>query len=322
MKNRKILLVLPRNKSTVLTALNRALVYLGWEVEVFDYRELSYPEKLIRLIGYESLAYRLLNNRLETTVKKFNPSILFVVKGERLLRETLERIRSAGVTAVNWFPDDVQAYDLAKSLCHSYDYFLHFDAYAISCLKKDIKGVRFGHFPFAADIIPTDPKPKRVAKSFPVTLVGNYYPARETILPKIADLGLNIWGDSRWEKSPLAQYYHGELDFKKLGSVYQRSKIVLNIQYRSPSWSLVNRVYEAASAGSFVISEHKKQLDRMFADGKEIVSYETPADLKFKISYYLSHEKEREKIAANGYRAVRLRHTYVHRFQELFKELK
>jgi spore maturation protein CgeB len=67
------------------------------------------------------------------------------------------------------------------------------------------------------------------------------------------------------------------------------------------------------------MTENAECLDRFYRDGKEIVVYEGISDLMDKITYFLSHMEERDRIAMAGHLRTREEHTYELRFQNLLK---
>lgn len=66
---------------------------------------------------------------------------------------------------------------------------------------------------------------------------------------------------------------------------------------------------EFSSCGSFILSDKPDDFYELgFKDGYHLVLYKGMNDLKDKIEYYLTHEKEREIIAKNGMNFVRNTH--------------
>ena len=92
--------------------------------------------------------------------------------------------------------------------------------------------------------------------------------------------------------------------------VYALSKINLNITLRSIETSTPLRIFDVMSIGGFIMSNYQKELAELFVIDKEIVVFESMDELKDKIRYYLSHEKERQRIARNGYEKVKRFYTY------------
>ncbi len=102
---------------------------------------------------------------------------------------------------------------------------------------------------------------------------------------------------------------------KEMAEFFSQSKIVFNNAIKN---DLNMRVFETLSIGSFLLTDKTVNTgqDEMFKDGEDLAVYEDEEILE-KVSYYLEHEDEREKIAANGNRIVRAAHTYFHRTEEI-----
>jgi len=316
----KILIVIPV-PSSYLPGLLRAMKYLHIETMVFNSRGHTFSEKLI--IGATrktGLSEKLLNRRLVQTAKDFKPNLLFVMKGELVSEEALQKINSLGITTLNWFPDYINSFELAKKLANMYDYFFHFDPYATRLLKKLKLRAKIECLPFCSDILPTDSKPITGEYRYEISFVGNYYPIREKYLESITDLGLNIWGDKRWKKSSLAKWYVGnQLPNSQFAETSRSSKININIQHEYRCEGLVLRPFEVLGAGAFMLTDNKKDAQRLFRN--QVVTVKNPEDLRKKAIYFLANDKERERVAARGYAVVRDRHTYVHRIREILKTI-
>lgn len=103
--------------------------------------------------------------------------------------------------------------------------------------------------------------------------------------------------------------------------VFYSSKINLNITMRSIASGVPARVFDVMSIGGFMLSNWQEEIPELFDEGKEIVTYKSPEELIDKADYYLQHEDERAKIAVNGYRKVKARHTYEHRLDKIISIL-
>jgi len=82
------------------------------------------------------------------------------------------------------------------------------------------------------------------------------------------------------------------------------------------------RDFEVPGCGGFLLTRASPEIGRYFEIGREIVCYESTADLAEKIRHYLSHEEQRETITAAGYRRTIAEHTYERRFTALFERMK
>lgn len=112
----------------------------------------------------------------------------------------------------------------------------------------------------------------------------------------------------------------------ELNRFYAGSKVVvgdslcLNFDYPY-YWS--DRVFETMGRGGFIIHPYIKGMEDYFEDGKHLVFYEFGNfdDLKKKIDYYLTHDKEREAIRKAGFEHVKQHHTYIERWRHIIEEV-
>lgn len=110
-----------------------------------------------------------------------------------------------------------------------------------------------------------------------------------------------------------------------LNRIYARSKIAigdtLNINFNYPYYTS-DRLFESTGRGGFTIYPKIVGLDQYFKDD-EVIWYEhgNLNDLKKKIDYYLEHDDEREQIRLRGHERTKREHTYVHRWEQILKEL-
>ena len=86
--------------------------------------------------------------------------------------------------------------------------------------------------------------------------------------------------------------------------VYSRSKVNLNITLKNLTSGIPLRVMEILGSGGFLLSNYQPEIAENFIDGEEVVLYESVEDAIKKALYYLEHEEERKRIAANGRKAV------------------
>lgn len=150
-----------------------------------------------------------------------------------------------------------------------------------------------------------------------VCFVGGLTPLRQKALMELTSLPLKIWGEIMpgVELSPqLKPFYQGRATGEKMFKIYSVTKIALNLQPDMIAGGNL-RTFEIPACGAFQLID--KLNPEYFTDGEDIVVYSSLKDLKQKVTYYLSHDKEREKIALNGYKRVIKQHTYKSRFKKL-----
>lgn len=100
--------------------------------------------------------------------------------------------------------------------------------------------------------------------------------------------------------------------------VFAMSKINLNFTAPNIESGIPLRVFDILSAGGFLLTDYREELFEFFEPGKDLVIFENIEDLTQKASYYLTHEKERLKIALNGFQTLCKHHTYKHRLTKIF----
>ena len=99
--------------------------------------------------------------------------------------------------------------------------------------------------------------------------------------------------------------------------VFYSGKINVNITLRSIASGVPARVFDVMSIGGFMLSNWQQEIPELFVEDEEIVTYKTLEELIEKADYYLRHDEERARIAANGYRKVKEQHTYEHRLAKI-----
>lgn len=116
---------------------------------------------------------------------------------------------------------------------------------------------------------------------------------------------------------PEVEVHNGVDYMEEMPKVFFNSKINLNISLRSIFTGIPLRVFDVMGSGGFLMSNKQKDMDGLFLDGIDYVSFDSIEDLNDKAEYYLNHEDERIKISTHGYRKVCNYHTYKHRIEEI-----
>lgn len=228
-----------------------------------------------------------------------------------------------------------------------YDRMTNLDDYTRGYLEGIMKAQRsiYGHF-FLEDMLPPDIL-ETLTEVMPLEthadgyetlsyLYANYFLCRKmTQLDRIEILSLL---SENWEnlippthrKNGLKLYTPEATPFlpkiKNMGTVhylnemplvFRHSKINLNITLRSIQTGIPLRALDIMGAGGFLLTNYQSDFTHHFTDGEDYVSYSSQDELFSKIEYYLTHEKEREEIAANGYRKICTKHNYGKRLEEM-----
>lgn len=113
---------------------------------------------------------------------------------------------------------------------------------------------------------------------------------------------------------------------RDLNRIYAQSKIAigdtLNLNFNYPYYSS-DRLFESTGRGGFTIYPRIEGITDWYKDGEEIIYYThgNLQELKDKIDYYLNNENERERIRIAGHNNAKTNHTYVNRWNEIFKKV-
>lgn len=141
-----------------------------------------------------------------------------------------------------------------------------------------------------------------------LTAIGERFPDRlklftlnkETNIPHVRNMGTTD--------------YYAEMPY-----VFANSKINLNITLKSIQSGIPLRAMDIMGAGGFLLTNFQADFLEHFIPDEDFVYYNDVEDLLNKIDYYLSHDKERQEIAANGHRKVKENHSFEKCFQEMLQ---
>ena len=103
--------------------------------------------------------------------------------------------------------------------------------------------------------------------------------------------------------------------------IYQCSKVNLNISLRSILTGIPLRAFEIMGSGGFLVSNYQEDFLEFFKPNEDFICYMSIEELMNKVEYYLIHEKERTEIAENGYRKVKMSHTYKERVDSILEKI-
>ena len=86
---------------------------------------------------------------------------------------------------------------------------------------------------------------------------------------------------------------------------------------------VTRRIFEGMACGKMVLCDRlneSKKLHELFKEGEEIIFYDDIVDCINKMNYYSENEKERKRIAQNGYKKVLENHTQKQRVEFIIKK--
>ena len=95
----------------------------------------------------------------------------------------------------------------------------------------------------------------------------------------------------------------------------------MNITLKSIQTGIPLRCMDIMGSGSFLLTNFQSDLLDYFIPGEDFVYYENEDDLISKVSYYLTHESERQQIITNCTEKMRDAHTFEHRVHTMINLL-
>ena len=287
------------------------------------YREIcSYPQKKLDKLGFHA--------GREAYLEKWRDKLRSVLSGAHLdlalfigspcAMMTPQELQSLqmSVPTVCWFVDAVKESEDREYLPY-YDRVFVFEKRDVVCLRN--------HHNIEAMYCPVgynsayEYTEKQQGKDIDIVFVGSPFKNRLRILEEFCmHATLNHWKVAIYGpfyekkyfwKSCLFQrqyphimkyLYNGRIAPECTASLYARSKICLNIHL--PAHKGVNpRTFEIMATGSFQIIDEREDYAGLVPE-QDLAVFHSTEDLIEKISYYLAHEEERERIAAHGHAAV------------------
>lgn len=125
---------------------------------------------------------------------------------------------------------------------------------------------------------------------------------------------------------PLAR---GPVPFERICEVFSSHEVILNF---SNVWSdgrtgskLIPHVrlrdFEAPMCRTCFLTGNTDEIAEFYKVGKEIETYNSTEEFIDKVRFYLSHPQAAERLRELGYQRARLDHTWVRRFEQLFREI-
>ena len=315
----------------------------NYRVDLFPYDE------VLRDAGRDEM-----NKKLLSTVKDTKPDLcFFVLFTDEIKKETIREItEKSGSITFNWFGDDHWRFsNYSKYWAPLFHWVSTTDSASVD------KYLKIGY----QNIIKTQwgynhhqYRSHNIVKDHQVTFIGQVHSHRRRTVHQLEESGIVIdcWGKG-WEAGRLSQY--------EMIRMYSRSKINLNFTESSVAlrWKPIVKVFlnrraddslhinsalqmvqnihvltnerrpqikgrnfEIPGSGGFLLTQNADNLGEYFIPGSEIAVFSDLNDLKDKIKYYLSNDKEREDIRLAGYQRAIRDHTYEKRFLEIFQTMR
>ncbi|MDR2669194.1 MAG: glycosyltransferase [Desulfovibrio sp.] len=134
-----------------------------------------------------------------------------------------------------------------------------------------------------------------------------------------------IAGDDGWfqELPEGGWHYHHELSYyDDLPHFYPLATINFNSTSKQMKGAVNQRVFDVPATGSFLLTDYREQVERLFEPGKEIICYRSPEEAEALAAEYLDRPEERRRIAAAARRRILHEHGYDHRLRSLMDTMR
>ena len=302
-----------------------SFIYNNWYLtlkEMFGETILFDPRK-----NYFNYGKKVMNEKFLELIKKEQPDyIIFCLTYDEFDLNFFDKLRSVSpkTRLINLFSDDEWNFDN-----YSRYYALFFD-YIIT-VKKDLSdyhkdGIEKVHFLYG--VSEHEYKPQNLEKKYDVTFIGSPIRDRPDFLKFLVKNKINvaIAGSSEWEKYPeLKEKYLGFLNQEDFFKTINQSKINLVFSKTALKGEgktdshLKLRVFEFAACKSFGLIESTPGLIGFFKNKK--INFKTKEELFEKIKYYLSQDKEREKLTNSSYNYFLKNFTLKQGFLKFFEKI-
>lgn len=257
------------------------------------------------------------------------PDVVFILNGEILLADTLDYFRSRAKVAL-WCFDSVRHIPAVTGHISHVDRFYCYDRSDVEFYAQ--RGETAFFLPQAADTAIYHPI-EGVTKDIDILFVGDLYhsPRRREYISQVIgafpDMKIKVAGIYKpWYKGPLKAllrerrdiYTNRNIPPRRVNSLYNRSRVVLNIHNEQQSDGANPKVFEISCAGACQVCDANPYIRSLFPGG-EVGLYEGGEELIARIREALEGDRSQEAAAAR--QMVLAHHTFSQRMATVIKDL-
>jgi spore maturation protein CgeB len=329
-----------RGLSFEQTNFHPALLGMGHDLLQFDFMGIE------RVLGRDGM-----NRRLAEIATSERCDLLFCVLYEdQFDPATIRAITASGLPTLNWFCDDHWRFESYSSKwCREFT----------NVVTTDLAAVEKYRAIGAANAIKSQwacnhhqYRPLGLPKTHDATFVGIKYGEREHYVTALRRAGIDVkvwgrgWDGGRASADEMIRIFNQScicLNFSRAskpvkveGAGFARAagKALRKITPLKPwrtamkEWGLhyprqiKGRDFEVPGCGSAIATGELAELSGYFVPGEEIITYRDADHLVEQVRRYLRDDDARERIARAGHARVMREHTYAHRFEAIFREMK
>jgi spore maturation protein CgeB len=301
----------------------QSMLKLQHSVETFYYDDYLRPPRMDAL-----------QHDLIMRANAVNPDLIFFILFENQFSvDTLSYLKSR-FTTVNWFCDDQWRFDdFTRIYAPLFTYCITTDKYS---LRKYQEVGQRNVIVSQWAAMDSQQQPQFAGYEYDVAFVGGIHPYRAWFIDQMGKKGINVEAFGHgWP--------NGSVTLEGMNRIFRSSKINLNISnslsydmryvlssvrnmrnhFRTKkNFSQVKaRNFEIPFFGGFQLAEYVPGLDDYFDLGKEVICYKDVDEAVMLIRYYLDNDVDREHIRRRGHEKALQIHGYIHRLENVLKEI-
>lgn len=318
----------------------KALTRIDQRIQVVDefyYLSLLHASVVGKFVGrlIRPLQIAQFNLVLKQQLVKYKPDVMLVYKGTFVKPQTLLFAKQQGVHVVNFYPD-VSMFShgklIPKSIPHYHEIFTT-KTYGIADIKRifGYSNTFFVPHGFDPDIHRPLPLSDVELETYgcDVSFIGTWSEKKEQLLSKLQqalpNCKIKIWG-GQWQKATSSHLVNAIQGYEVLGDLFavamQASKINLGILHEqvkgASSGDLITaRTFHIPACGGFMLHERNEESVQYFQEDVECAFFETETEMIEKVSFYLSHNQERNQIREAGRERAWKEHSLTNRAQQV-----
>lgn len=319
------------------------LFNMGNDIVYFDYID------ILKKIGKARM-----NDLLLETFEKEKPELMFVFLFEyELDPKIISRISNSGkVVTINWFADDHWRFDnYSQYWAPNFNWVVTTDYeslpkyHAAGYHNAILSQWACNHFLY---------KNFELEHQYDVSFIGQAHGGRKALIQNLETAGVHVitrgqgWPAGRVDQNEMIELinrsrinlnlanasvrYVGEwmnpidrfaLYAPVVKRVWQRARSLIpaGLTKSQPIFQIKGRNFEVPGCGAFLLTDHVQGLEEYYRAEQEVACYKSIGELVEKIQFYLAHDSLRQQIALAGYQVTLEKHTYVHRFNQIFQQI-
>lgn len=265
-----------------------------------------------------------LNRKFLELIEKEKPDYLLVCPAyDEIYLETLVKMKQLhpNMKTIIWFGDDEFRFDdWSRYYALFFDYILTTKK-EIEIFKKENHKVDF-----MIAVNPEYHRPLNIEKIYDVSFIGAPLADRYDYIKFLKENGIKIklFGGSWQTYEDLKDIYGGFLYPEEFIEKINQTKINLNFSKtffnQGKKGQMKGRPIEVLACKSFVLTEYTTKTIDFLAKRKEF-NFSNKEELLEKIRYYLKHEKQREKLAKEGFVHILKNYTWDSNFTKYFEKI-